>query len=104
MNCPRCAEPMQMHMLDGHLGREVEVDVCAGCQSLWFDVRENLQLTPGATLSVFRLIGERVGRAGAAGSRPGEVSALQGAAAPHAGHAARDPLRIFPLSQRSRPA
>jgi len=63
MNCPRCAKSMQTHMLDGHLGREVEVDVCAVCQSLWFDMRENLQLTPGATLSVFRLIGERVGRA-----------------------------------------
>ena len=63
MNCPRCAMPMQTHLLDGHLGREVEVDVCAPCQSLWFDARENLQLTPGATLSVFRVIGERVARA-----------------------------------------
>jgi endogenous inhibitor of DNA gyrase (YacG/DUF329 family) len=62
MNCPRCAKPMQRHLLDGHLGREVEIDLCAPCQSMWFDVRENLQLTPGATLSVFRLIGERVGR------------------------------------------
>ena len=63
MNCPRCGKLMQTHLLDGHLGREVEVDVCAACQSVWFDMRENLQLTPGATLSVFRLIGERVGRA-----------------------------------------
>src|SRR5215203_1425873 len=62
MNCPRCAKPMQAHLLDGHLGREVEVDLCAACQSVWFDMRENLQLTPGATLSVFRMIGERVGR------------------------------------------
>jgi len=62
MNCPRCATPMQAHMLDGHLGREVEVDLCEPCQSMWFDMRENLQLTPGATLTAFRLIGERVGR------------------------------------------
>jgi ssDNA-binding Zn-finger/Zn-ribbon topoisomerase 1 len=62
MTCPRCGKPMAAHMLDGHLGRGVEVDVCTPCQSMWFDARENLQLTPGATLSVFRLIGERVGR------------------------------------------
>ena len=63
MNCPRCSQPMQAHALDAHLGRGVEVDICVPCQSIWFDARENLQLTPGATLSVFRLIGERVGRA-----------------------------------------
>ena len=47
-------------MLDGHLGRGVEVDLCEPCQSLWFDERENLQLTPGATLTLFRAIGEHV--------------------------------------------
>ena len=62
MNCPRCASPMHPHRLDGHMGREVEIDVCASCQSIWFDARENLQLTPGATLGVFRLIGEKVAR------------------------------------------
>ena len=62
MNCPRCATAMQSHLLDGHLGREVEVDLCVPCQSAWFDARENLTLTPGATLGMFRLIGERVGR------------------------------------------
>jgi hypothetical protein len=62
MNCPRCTRPMQSHTLDGHLGREVEVELCVPCQSVWFDARENLQLTPGATLNMFRLIGERVGR------------------------------------------
>lgn len=44
------------------MGREVEIDVCASCQAIWFDARENLQLTPGATLAVFRLIGEKVAR------------------------------------------
>lgn len=63
MNCPRCAQPMQAQTVAGRLGRELEVDLCAPCQSLWFDMRENLQLTPGATLAVFRLIGERAGRA-----------------------------------------
>jgi hypothetical protein len=53
---------MQTHQLDARLGREVPIDLCTGCQSLWFDGRESLQLAPGATLTLFRLIGERVGR------------------------------------------
>jgi uncharacterized protein YbaR (Trm112 family) len=51
---------MEVHMLDGHLGRSIEVDLCEPCQSLWFDGKENLQLTPGATLTLFRAIGEHV--------------------------------------------
>ena len=49
-------------MLDGHLGRAIEVDLCDPCQSLWFDGKENLQLTPGSILELFRAIGEHVGR------------------------------------------
>jgi hypothetical protein len=51
---------MEQHTLDGHLGRTIEVDLCEPCQSLWFDGKENLQLTPGATLAIFRAIGEHV--------------------------------------------
>jgi hypothetical protein len=53
---------MRTHTLGGHLGREVDVDVCVPCQSIWFDAKENLQLTPGATLALFRIIGENVSR------------------------------------------
>jgi Zn-finger nucleic acid-binding protein len=53
---------MQSHRLDAHMGRDVEIDSCVSCQALWFDARENLQLTPASTLGVFRLIGEKVGR------------------------------------------
>jgi hypothetical protein len=53
---------MATHQLDGHLGRSVTVDLCSPCQSVWFDIHENLQLTPGATLTLFRLIGERVAK------------------------------------------
>ena len=53
---------MQTQALAGHMGREIAVDLCVPCQSAWFDARENLQLTPGATLAMFRLIGERVTR------------------------------------------
>jgi hypothetical protein len=51
---------MEQQALDGHHGRQIEVDLCEPCQSLWFDGKEQLQLTPGATLSIFRSIGEHV--------------------------------------------
>lgn len=51
---------MERQTLGGQLGRDVEIDLCEPCQSLWFDGRENLQLTPGATLALFRSIGEHV--------------------------------------------
>ncbi len=48
--------------LDAHHGRPVVIDLCHACQSFWFDARESLSLTPGSTLSLFRLIGEAIGR------------------------------------------
>ena len=45
--------------LDGHLGTKVDLDLCAGCQVIWFDHLESLRLSPGATLSLFRMIGKR---------------------------------------------
>ena len=53
---------MEQHTLAGQQGRDVVIDLCEPCQSLWFDARENLQLTPGATLNLFRVIGEHVGK------------------------------------------
>jgi hypothetical protein len=53
---------MEEHTLGAHHGREVVIDLCEPCQSLWFDERESLQLTPGATLALFRVIGEHVTR------------------------------------------
>ena len=53
---------MEPNRLDGHMDRDVEIDLCASCQSVWFDEKESLQLTPGATLALFRLIGENVSR------------------------------------------
>jgi Zn-finger nucleic acid-binding protein len=62
MNCPRCGAAMQEHTFDAQLGRAVAIDVCEPCQSIWFDGRESLALTPASTLSLFRIIGEHVGR------------------------------------------
>ena len=62
MTCPRCQKAMRACRVDGYLGREVDVDVCVPCQSIWFDAHEHLQLTPGATLTLFKVIGENVSR------------------------------------------
>lgn len=60
MDCPRCALAMTSHTVAGQLGRAVTIDLCDPCQAIWFDPRESLQLTPGATLMLFRVIGDHV--------------------------------------------
>lgn len=62
MTCPRCTAPMEAHDLAAHNGRTVTIDICRPCQSLWFDTRESVALTPASTLTLFRLIGDRTGR------------------------------------------
>lgn len=58
MTCPNCQQAMTEHVLAGHLGTSVTIDVCTTCQAFWFDDRESLQLAPASTLRLFRLIGE----------------------------------------------
>jgi hypothetical protein len=53
---------MDEEILTAHLGRPVTLDLCQPCQSFWFDERESVSLTPGSTLALFRIIGERVAR------------------------------------------
>jgi hypothetical protein len=48
---------MASREFDGHLGSEVQLDVCAGCHVIWFDHFESLRLSPAGTLRVFQLIG-----------------------------------------------
>ena len=54
---------MQEATFDGHHGRRVALDLCAGCNGIWFDGMESHQLTPGATLALFRRMGEAVAEA-----------------------------------------
>jgi DNA-directed RNA polymerase subunit RPC12/RpoP len=53
---------MQEHRFDAALARAVVIDLCEPCQAFWFDGRESLQLSPAATLALFRIIGERAAR------------------------------------------
>jgi hypothetical protein len=66
MHCPACGGAMAEVTLDGHYGRAVMIDLCSGCNGLWFDLMESHQLTPGATLKLF----QQMGLAVAAASRP----------------------------------
>lgn len=66
MNCPACAAAMAAHTFEARLGRSVAIDLCLDCQYLWFDHGESLQLSPGSTLKLFRIVGEHA----AQGRRP----------------------------------
>lgn len=58
MNCPSCAAEMTNQTLEGKLGTQVQIDFCSGCQVFWFDHLESLQLSPAATLQLFRMISQ----------------------------------------------
>ena len=51
---------MEEAVFDAHLGRRSPIDICHACQSFWFDKHESATLTPGSTLKLFRLIGEKI--------------------------------------------
>lgn len=53
---------MHQETFDGHLDRSVVIDICHTCQCFWFDARESVSLTPGSTLALFRVIGEKLAR------------------------------------------
>lgn len=47
---------MQLHVFAGLLGRDVTLDLCFACHGLWFDQRENQQLSPQGVIDLFRLL------------------------------------------------
>lgn len=47
---------MEEKVLPKKLGGAVTVDVCHGCNGIWFDSHENLQLAPQGTLDLFKLV------------------------------------------------
>jgi Zn-finger nucleic acid-binding protein len=56
--CGNCREIMQRVSLSGHYGRSVELDVCAACHLVWFDLTETARLSgPG----LLELIGQMAG-------------------------------------------
>lgn len=52
--------------LAGHYGRAIAIDLCHGCNHVWFDAQEDLSLAPGGVLALF----EAMGRASSDARRP----------------------------------
>lgn len=52
--------------LAGHYGRTIAIDLCRGCNHVWFDAQEDLHLAPGGVLALF----EAMGRATTDARRP----------------------------------
>jgi hypothetical protein len=88
MNCPSCSGLMTSMTLEGHVGTTVAIDACESCALFWFDRYESLQLAPGSTLKLFRLIGER-------------TATTQAAIATFL-HCPRCTLRLIPTHDRQR--
>jgi len=53
---------MEEARFDAQLGRRTAIDICHVCHSLWLDPNESATLTPGSTLKLFRIIGEKITR------------------------------------------
>lgn len=43
--------------LAGHYGRTIAIDLCHGCNHVWFDGQEDLHLAPGGVLQLFEVMG-----------------------------------------------
>jgi len=56
LQCPGCRQAMRSLDLARKPEGKLTVDLCGDCQALWFDSFESAQLTPGATLELFRVI------------------------------------------------
>jgi Zn-finger nucleic acid-binding protein len=54
MKCPACRSEAQEQGFDGLKRARVQLDVCHTCHGLWFDPRENFQLSANGVLQLFR--------------------------------------------------
>jgi Zn-finger nucleic acid-binding protein len=57
--CPSCGDALQLRTLPGHHAGNVDIDFCFGCQGIWFDRQENLQLAPEAIVAMFKEMHQR---------------------------------------------
>ncbi len=71
-HCTNCSSLMSLYALPGHYGNPVEIDVCHGCNAIWFDQSESTKLSPDGTVALFQLINERGGASANAASKFGE--------------------------------
>ena len=52
--CPSCGDALLLRTLPGHHAGSVDIDFCFGCQGIWFDHQENLQLSPESIVAMFK--------------------------------------------------
>jgi hypothetical protein len=52
LGCGNCRQPMQRLALPGHYESRVDLDLCPGCDLVWFDLTETAQLTGPALLEL----------------------------------------------------
>ena len=64
--CGNCRRPMQRLALPGHYGSTVELDLCADCDLVWFDLTETAQLAGPGLLDL-------IGRMAASHALPHEL-------------------------------
>ncbi|HEY4958163.1 MAG TPA: hypothetical protein VII31_10145, partial [Caldimonas sp.] len=50
--CGNCRQPMQRLTLAGHYGHTVDLDMCRGCDLVWFDDTETSQLSGTSLLEL----------------------------------------------------
>ena len=50
--CGNCRQPMQRLALAGHYGHRVDLDLCRGCDLVWFDGTETAQLSGPSLLEL----------------------------------------------------
>jgi hypothetical protein len=58
MNCPGCNNAFSEMTLDARFGDDVRVQTCTTCQSFWFALYKDLQLSAASTLKLMKFIGE----------------------------------------------
>ena len=56
MNCPSCHGGMESLSLRAHLGTQLQIDACWGCQLIWFDPMESVALAPQSVVELFTRI------------------------------------------------
>ncbi|MBX3636925.1 MAG: hypothetical protein KF683_16255 [Rubrivivax sp.] len=68
--CGNCGQAMRVLDLPGHYGQRVEIDLCAPCHLVWFDVVESARLSGPALLALIGAMADAQARGHALPHQP----------------------------------
>lgn len=68
--CGNCGQAMQVLELPGHYGQRVEIDLCAPCHLVWFDLVESARLSGPGLLALVGAMAEAQARGHALPHQP----------------------------------